>query len=247
MELVSERGFAARHEWDRLIWPLLLALAWFGLLMGFVPEIVGKVETGTYSFPLVSHLHSVAFLAWMLLFTAQVTLVRTGNVATHRRLGQAGAVLVPVMVVLGLWAGIIATRRDFGTAHNDPGFFAVLLADMVIFAILAGWGLARRRDPASHRRLMMLATIGLTDAGFGRWFGPAVEAAMGRNPVSEWLGGDVQVAVLALAIGAYDLATRRRLHPAYVAGASLLIGGKILADILWFSPWFATLVERTLS
>jgi hypothetical protein len=38
--------------------------------------------------------------------------------------------------------------------------------------------------------------------------------------------------MLILGIGVYDLATRRRLHPAYVAGAGLIFTGQITASLL---------------
>jgi hypothetical protein len=37
-------------------------------------------------------------------------------------------------------------------------------------------------------------------------------------------------------LGAYDLATRKRLHPAYVAGAAWILANELAAAWLYFSP-----------
>jgi hypothetical protein len=55
--------------------------------------------------PLI-HAHALVFSAWMLLFIAQNTLVATGRTNVHRRLGIMGAVLLPVMTVLGILTAV---------------------------------------------------------------------------------------------------------------------------------------------
>lgn len=44
--------------------------------------------------------------------------------------------------------------------------------------------------------------------------------------------------LLILALGVYDLVTRRWLHRAYVYGATLAIGGELLLVWLLMSPWW---------
>lgn len=78
---------------------------------------------------------------------------------------------------------------------------------MSAFAILVGAGWYVRRDPQTHKRLMLMATAGVL-------VGPGVSRlpfASGRPPVI----GLIAVAFL-LAGPAYDLATRRRVHRAYL-------------------------------
>ena len=60
------------------------------------------------------YLHGTVFTLWLALLFTQASLVGAGNVAMHRRLGVAGFVMVPLMVVLGLIGGSIAAHRPGG-------------------------------------------------------------------------------------------------------------------------------------
>ena len=50
--------------------------------------------------------------------------------------------------------------------------------------------------------------------------------------------------LLIVAIGLYDLATRRRLHPAYMLGAPWALGLQILASYLYVAPWWKPIAIR---
>lgn len=236
--------FAPRHAWDAWMMAALAALVWFGILMGFVPEIVGKIDKHTFTFPLVVHIHAAAFVGWLLLLTAQITLIRTNNRAIHRKLGYVGAGLAATMVVLGIWASYLVDHASFGTPRWDPAFLSIQLFDMVAFAGLAGAGVLLRNDAPAHRRLMLLATFAIVDAGFGRWWGPGLEHALGKNFFGEWMANHAGNTLLILALGAYDLVTRRRLHPAYVAGAAWLIAMEVLINYLYVAPWWVPVATR---
>ena len=94
--------------------------------------------------------HGVATSAWMLLFMVQTGLIAAHRLRLHRNLGYAGAGLAIAVVVLALTASIIA--RGF---TNRLVFSA---GAVVMFVLYVGAGVARRRDAASHKRLMLLAT-----------------------------------------------------------------------------------------
>ncbi len=115
------------------------------------------------SLPLVVHLHAVLFSAWVLLLVTQVSLVVTGRVAVHRRLGGLAAGLIPLMVVTGLVTAVRGARDGWNPGGPYPdalSFMFVGVADITVFAGLAGAGLAWRRRPDLHKRLMLLATLG---------------------------------------------------------------------------------------
>jgi hypothetical protein len=100
---------------------------------------------------------------------------------------------------------------------------------MIAFIIRVAVAIARRRDGAAHKRLMPLATILLTTAGFGRFLTDPFYGALGVGPVqyfTSFFGGPI---VVVLVRGAYDLATRRRPHPAYISGGLLGISRDMLS------------------
>ena len=105
-------------------------------------------------------------------------------------------------------------------------------ASIVAFAILLAAAIVLRRRPDTHKRLMLLASISLTQPAFGRIF---------RWPVFE--APPLEVLMLSVAapfalVGAlivYDVLSRKSLHPATVAGAAVF-GGLKLGGVLLLAP-----------
>jgi len=168
-------------------------------------------------------LHGVVFLAWFVLLTVQTTLVARGRVALHRSLGVLGGVLATVMVVLGLTGAVIAARRPGGfTEIPVPPlqFLAIPFFDMLIFPALIGAALALRRDAQAHKRLMLVGSIAILTAAIARW------------PFGVFEGGPLVFFGLTdlylVPLVAWDLVTRRRLHPATLWGGLALVVSQVL-------------------
>jgi hypothetical protein len=115
------------------------------------------------SVPLIVHLHAALFSAWVLLLVTQVSLVVTSRVAVHRRLGGIAAGLIPLMVITGLLTAVRGARDGWNPGGPYPdalAFMFVGVADIAVFSGLAAAGLAWRRRPDVHKRLMLLSTLG---------------------------------------------------------------------------------------
>jgi uncharacterized membrane protein YozB (DUF420 family) len=209
--------FAPYHEWDRNAFLILLGFVWLGVAMGFGPAILQHVRSGE-SYPLIIHLHAAAFVGWVVLLTAQILLIRGHRPDLHRRLGLAGMVLAPTIVIVGTATGIIVEQMNFGTRLSRPPFMAIEFTDMLAFAGLAGAALVWRGNTQAHKRLILLATFYIVDAGYSRWLGAGIHAIMGSGYWSRFTGLFLGPDLLLLGLGGYDLVTRGRLHPAYVAG-----------------------------
>jgi hypothetical protein len=86
---------------------------------------------------------------------------------------------------------------------------------MVAFAALVTAAIRLRRDPQTHKRLMLLATISILDAAVAR-----LPFAFLRS--STWNYIPTTDVLLAAAI-LYDLVSRRTVHRAYIWGGLLLV------------------------
>jgi hypothetical protein len=240
-EAVASR-FPPGHPSDRWFFPLLVALIWLGVLMGFVPEIAQHFARHEPAYPPILHLHGVVFGGWLVLLSAQVLLIRTGRWELHRRLGIAGALLAPVVATVGLATAYVMDRLEYGTAKADTPFLFVQSTDMLAFATLAGAGLLLRADGSAHKRLMLLATIYIADAGYSRWIGTIIDHAGLATPfwgyfVALYGGSDL----LALGLGGYDMLTRRRLHPAYLAAMAWIAAIQLVSvHMKWDAGWGVT-------
>ena len=155
--------------------------------------------------------HAVTFIGWLLLFFTQTVLVASRRLDFHRRLGVAGAVLASFMMLLAVMAGVDSFRaNDVPLGLTSFLLFTVPHIDMIIFVPLVVAGLVYRRQPETHKRLMLLATIILLDF-----------AVTGRLPMLWRLGPQAHFVVLDMfvfAAVAYDFMTRGRVNPAYVWG-----------------------------
>jgi uncharacterized membrane protein YozB (DUF420 family) len=238
--------FAPRAKWDRDFFLLIVGLIWLGILMGFVPEIIAHVRLHRPAYLLVVHVHAAAFVGWLCLLTTQVALIRTGRPDIHRKLGVAGAALASVMVVLGLATSVLVDRHQFATKDADPSFIAIQLSDLINFAVLAGAAIVWRKTPSAHKRLILLATIFIANAGFSRWWGDAIAKAVGSGFWQDWLTLFLADFLLVALIAGYDLLTRRRLHPAFVAGAVFGLGLEVIAVWFYVSPWWKPVATRLL-
>jgi hypothetical protein len=233
--------FPARPEADRNAFLFLVAGVWVAVLSGFGTDSFHHIVRQGLDYPLIVHFHAVAFVGWLVLFTTQVTLIRIGRRDIHRRLGVAGAGLLAVMVVLGPATALTVDALAYVTKGETPEFLAVQFTDILAFAGLTAAGLAFRSTAAAHKRLMLLGLIYISDAGFARFLNGFVAAPLGNGfwagPVGLYFGSDL----LIIGLGAYDLISRRRLHPAYLAGVTWALALQVTALLLLHNPGWKAL------
>jgi uncharacterized membrane protein YozB (DUF420 family) len=181
------------------------------------------------------YVHGVIFTLWLALLFTQASLIGNNNVALHQRLGVAAFGLVPLMIFMGLVGALIAARRPGGFIDIPAPpleFLIVPVADMLWFGALAGLALSYRREPQVHKRLILLASIALTEAGIARWpFEPYVSSP----PFAFW----TKILLLLPLIG-WDLYSRKRLHPVTLWGGLFLISeGPVREFISHTTLWLA--------
>jgi hypothetical protein len=209
------------------------------VFIGFAPSFY--LRRGPPLRPLLL-VHGLVFSSWILLFIVQTGLVAAGRTDVHRRLGVVGALVAIAMFCLGTLTALRSVAGATGPAlQPSMTFLATPLFDMVVFPILVGTALGQRRVPQTHKRLMLIAMIAILSPATGRIHWPA--ALMG--PVSDFVIPDL----FLLPLIAWDLITRRRLHPATIFGGLLLIGSQVVRTVIsgtdaWlqFAQWASGLV-----
>jgi hypothetical protein len=176
--------------------------------------------------PFYLQVHGAAFSAWMMLFLTQTSLVAARRTDVHRRLGWAGGALAVFMVVIAITAAILSGRRNFaaGLENESLTFLTTPVFSMVVFLALVATAVYHRRAPETHKRLMLLATISILDAATARWPIAIVQTI-------SWAYYGIADLFIAAAI-VYDLASRRRVHPAYLWGALLIVVSQTLRDVI---------------
>jgi len=190
--------------------------------------------------PLHIHLHGFAYLCWMVLFPVQNILAGKGSLALHRKLGWLGALLMIAMVALGSYTGIQSIVRGHTPPHYAPAFFLPLVQLAVVaFGVLVVAAMATRRDTQWHRRLMLCATVVLTDPALDRLLpGPVIGGAN-----SQWIILGIQLVLLGIVMR-HDGKHLGRVHPAMWWGAGVIVATHLLTQILARSPAVAAMAER---
>jgi hypothetical protein len=232
------RGTWSPRE-DRVAPAVWLGILWVGMIAGFGVDI-SRFAHENPSAPKILYLHAAVFTGWLLLLTAQVLLVLRDRVAWHRKLGWFMAGWACLMAVLGPWGVMASDAVNLHTPDNalDPQFLSVNIVDIAGFLVLLAWGISLRKNPAAHKRMMILATISLADPGFSRFSGYLIPTE--PPSVVPWFFyvfyGNVLLIVL---MAAWDW-WRGRLVRSFVVGASALLVAEYVATCLYFwGPWKA--------
>ncbi len=188
-------------------------------------------------------LHGVVFSSWIILLITQTTLVATKRTRTHMRLGIAGGVLASLMVVIGTVTALVRANGSSPVPGVNPlSFLTIPLGDMLVFAILVGAAFYFRRRADVHKRLMLLATIGILPAAVARLPFAFIQQ---YGPLAFFGLSDLFIVPCLI----YDFITRGRPHRATVLGAALIVISHPLRPIIggthaWlaFATWLTHLI-----
>ena len=164
--------------------------------------------------PLI-HVHGALFTGWVVLLVVQARLAATKRLGLHRRLGALGVSLALAMVVVGVLTAIRSVARGIGPFGMDPRrFLLVPLTAILLFGGFFFVAIWKRRDPQSHKRLILLGTIALLPPALARWI-----LLLGLGP--PFILGFSILFVVPLVV--WDLKSRGRLHPVTLWGGLLVL------------------------
>jgi hypothetical protein len=223
---------------DRKAYLVWIACVWAAIVAGFGLDF-GRYLGEAPAPPFILHVHGAIYVVWLSLVTTQILLVEGGRVRLHKTLGWWVAGLSLVMVPLGLVAAMVDKARVFGRPDADLQFLSLEFEEMFAFSTFMIAGLLWRKDMAAHKRLMILTAVSISDAGFARLWQSTIKVAP-PGPFGWWLQYFWGIALLVIAMAGWDLWRRRRIHPAVLFGAVVLLGGEIAATALYFTPAWAT-------
>lgn len=257
MALASGAGDKSLTQFiDRWIFVFMAALLIVVTLLGFLPDSVMKVEAVSAGkrlpFPLILHAHAVVMGTWLLLLLAQTTLMATGRREGHKQLGLLSLVLAPALVIVGVALSPVMYHQLWAAAHApgaDPemmqgvairGNIVLIQAQIgFVFACTVYLALrARITDPATHKRLMILAPIAAMPAAVDRmaW----LPSTMPASP----LASELYALLLALPLFAWDLYRTGTVLRAYRIWLALLVTSAAVMIALWGSPWWQAFVPK---
>jgi hypothetical protein len=214
----------------RLFFVSLGAVFFVVAAMGFGPHLRAFVA-GTFRISAVAHIHGVLMTTWLLTFLLQAWFAATRRMDLHRRLGPIGLRLGVVV-----WISFVAlTIRGYVTEPYplDENIFYSLpqLYILVVFAPLLVGAFLTVNMPQWHKRLITIATITVLQAAVDRlgWLPP-----QGPGYWPQVLCLDLLLIPLAV----FDFVQLKRVHPATLAGGSLVITVQTVVALIWPTTWW---------
>ena len=211
------------------------------VVAGFARTYFLRPWLGLPSLPVFIHVHGAIMLSWVLLLVVQVLLVSRNRLAWHRRVGWAGLALAVLVVVMGTSATLRAAVREVSghteDAANQVTVLGLELTQMIMFTVFAFLGFVWRKQPAYHKRMMILATAVML-------FNPVVRILDALDVSSINNTTVLIIDALILTVVATDSARHRHLHPAFGWGAAAAIGGIQTALLLAPSAVWHEFVTR---
>lgn len=229
----ATRARKGELHFERLFFPgvtlLILASVFVGFARSYYLAGVFRAQLPN----LLVHVHGAVFSLWIVLFAVQTSLIASGRVRLHKRLGSVGFGLAVCMVTIGLWTATNSMiRHDAAgqTGRDVRAFYAVPVSAMLSFSVLTLFGYLNRNNPAAHKRLVLTATVALLDAAFARW----------PIAASWW---DLRTAQLCcyfllLLLVCYDLCFWHKIHRATILGGALLIVLQQSAHLLGYTSFW---------
>ncbi len=196
---------------------LLLLLA----VVGFSDNLFYDVGQETNSDPKFV-IHGLFFLAWFTMLVIQSNFIRKGDIKAHRKWGLLG-----MGIALGV---ILSTFYVFYAVYEGwsamPGFVKANRIFTVSFSIMVFWAYLKRRNPALHKRLLLVGTLFV--------MGPIVDRVGGKLGHESDLSYFVTEAVVwngfFLSLIIYDRKTLAKIH-------SVTWIGLVWFYMIWVFSW----------
>jgi hypothetical protein len=254
-------GTPRAHAIDR--WIFVAMAAWFIaiVLVGFIPDAIGKVQAVQAGqrppFPLILHAHAVLMGSFLLLLLAQSVMMATGRCELHKKVGIAAFVLVPALVVVGIILAPTIYHQFSNFAQSGPANLRpqmqgrlgalenILLLQLhagILFGIFMTMALlARRANSGFHKRMIFLATAIPLAASIDRmdW----LPSTFPGSPMST--NGYILLVVAPLFL--WDVIRNRRVHEAYLVWLALYLPASLVMYRLWDTPWWHATARHILA
>jgi hypothetical protein len=210
---------ASRRRFDHLFFFSMTVLLTLAAVSGFAKTyfFAGLLRAKLPSS--LIHIHGVVFTSWFVVLLCQAGLASAGRVDLHRRLGIAGMGIACLMLPFGF----LATAEFLTRMASHPGMLMASImpfTELFSFGVLAVVAFLYRKRPDIHKRLIMLATIGIIGAAVGR-----------MEFLPDWhLRGVAELRlfwaytyVFLVPLGAFDIFSLKKLHRATLWGSAFLI------------------------
>ena len=147
-----EESFFFYYAW----FILFFVIACFGAKAIFDPEGLPPITN-------LHHFHALTMLSWFILFALQPTLIRFEKIKLHKSIGQLSPLVVIAFIGFSVPISLLNWDRT-----GWPMIITANSVNLTIFISLYVFAIIKRQQAATHKRLMLYATISLLGPAAGR-------------------------------------------------------------------------------
>lgn len=219
-EVENVESEQSQPRWFFVGMALLLMIIAF---VGFWPSYFGPILRGDEMTmrlpemitPWVIHLHVVVFMGWMTALLVQTILIARKKFSTHMKVGRFGvyfgSLIVPVGLLVLVMSNVIKIAEfEQATLASAPFVDSGIWLQLAIFAFLLTQGYRNRKNPESHKRYMLFATMAIMPAATNRWY------------FLPWSEEIIFLLLMRIVMG-HDYLTIKQIHKVTWIGAGLLL------------------------
>ena len=231
IDTLTERPRRRKSRFFLVASCLALAITFVGFFKTFILPSV----RGTFSAPAVIYVHGGLLFLWTTLLVMQTILIQKRRLKVHRLMGFLSLGLLPCVVISTMAVGVFVLKRDLALGGGQTAISSLVgtFTSPLVFATLVIAGIAYRRRPEFHKRLMLLSMIAIIWPAFFRfrhYFPPVAHP--------EFVFGFVLPDSMILIAMLWEKLTIGRIHVVYLTAGVALIAEN-LAEVYLFdsSGW----------
>ena len=213
---------------------------------GFAGTYWLQLPAGTFIGHPIVHVHALVFSAWLVLLLSQTWLAANGRLQHHRAWGVAGVSLATAMIFVGLAAMLDSLKFELAEGYGLKAreFMVLPFSALVLFAALFAAAVVNVKRPEWHKRLMLVATVGIIQAAMARVFfllatggGPGMRpGVLPPPPVSVAAMPALLLELIIVAGMVRDWRALGRVHPAWIIGAVVITSLEVVRASISASP-----------
>lgn len=215
------------------IYLLIAIIGFVAVHIGFATTFLIPVTEGTFEAPVIIYIHGMVAFAWILLFLVQTFLIHRRNYKLHMTLGFSGVAIALATAITMIPAAMFGVEQELKEGLGQTAISGIVgnCTSAIMFLALAISGIVYRKQPAIHKRLLLLATIVVLWPAWFRFrhYFPSIE----RPDI--WFAVVVADSLIILA-WIWEKYTLGRIHPVLKYGGIFIIAEHVFEVIMFDTP-----------
>jgi hypothetical protein len=129
--------------------------------IGFAKTFIIPFVNGNFKAPFFIYVHGAFAFCWVSLFFVQALLIRYNNFRLHKIFGFIALFIALGTAITIVPAGMYQVKTELNEGLGETAISSIIgaVTSAIMYLALVIAGFINRKTPATHKRLMLLATI----------------------------------------------------------------------------------------